>query len=109
MRGRRRRGQKARILRRDGMCCHYCGKTVDPELPHMHPDAPSLDHKQPRAKGGAGMPHNLVTACCQCNTDKADMPYEIFLWYLDMRGLGYLRSEILAMLAALETVAVPWS
>ncbi|MDR0787467.1 MAG: HNH endonuclease [Gemmatimonadota bacterium] len=63
---------RARILRRDGFRCVYCGS--------IHPDEElTLDHVQPRARGGDGSDGNLVTACQACNTLKASHPAWAFL------------------------------
>ena len=56
--------RRARILSRDRNTCAYCGLTFDPrEL--------TLDHVEPRVKGGDHSEGNLVTACVPCNTAKA--------------------------------------
>jgi 5-methylcytosine-specific restriction endonuclease McrA len=50
------------ILRRDNHTCQYCGSGK-----HL-----TLDHVQPRSKGGAHTWDNVVTACEPCNTRKGD-------------------------------------
>jgi|SRR5687767_14590428 hypothetical protein len=56
--------RRARIFRRDGHRCLYCGTTYPPnEL--------TLDHVQPRVKGGDHSDGNLVTCCVPCNEAKA--------------------------------------
>ena len=60
------------IFERDGYRCVYCG------LVH-EPDALSVDHVQPRMRGGDGSPGNLVTACRGCNTIKGGRPLATFL------------------------------
>lgn len=49
------------VLRRDGYTCVYCGKS-DVAL--------QLDHVNPRSRGGADTPDNLVACCKPCNTSK---------------------------------------
>ena len=56
-----------RIFRRDGYRCVYCGKTLPVELL-------SLDHVQPRWRGGDNSPGNLVTACREDNARKGSLP-----------------------------------
>jgi hypothetical protein len=50
------------IFKRDGNRCQYCGSTHDL----------TLDHVQPRSRGGKSSWENLVTACKSCNSKKGD-------------------------------------
>ncbi|NJD11096.1 MAG: hypothetical protein FIB01_11910, partial [Gemmatimonadetes bacterium] len=53
-----------RIFRRDHFRCCYCGsQQPGPEL--------TLDHVEPRMRGGDHSEGNLVTCCQACNTAKA--------------------------------------
>jgi 5-methylcytosine-specific restriction endonuclease McrA len=52
-----------RVLRRDGFRCVYCGSI----LPG---DALTLDHVQPRMRGGDHSEGNIVSACRACNAEK---------------------------------------
>ena len=54
---------RAAIFARDGYRCVYCGLVHDVS-------ALSVDHVQPRTKGGDGSAGNVVTACTACNTAK---------------------------------------
>jgi 5-methylcytosine-specific restriction endonuclease McrA len=47
------------VLHRDGWTCGYCGG-----------EATEVDHVEPRARGGATTPANLVAACRSCNKAK---------------------------------------
>ena len=49
------------VLRRDGHRCAYCGKA-----------AHTIDHVQPKSRGGADSWENLVAACLRCNNAKGD-------------------------------------
>ncbi len=51
------------VFRRDGYRCAYCGEVFDVE-------ALTVDHVQPRARGGDNSAGNVVTACGACNTRK---------------------------------------
>ena len=64
--------RRERVFRRDGFRCVYCGGVFDVE------DL-TLDHVQPRVRGGDGSEGNLVTACRACNTAKAGAPAWAFL------------------------------
>ena len=55
---------RSELFARDGYRCVYCGLVQEP-------DALSVDHVQPRMRGGDGSPGNVVTACRGCNTLKA--------------------------------------
>ena len=71
------RTRLARLMRRDGTQCVSCGKplwltpprwmsSVDWEVLHR----PTVDHRMPRALGGATVWENLQLLCMQCNQDK---------------------------------------
>ncbi|ROS59242.1 5-methylcytosine-specific restriction endonuclease McrA [Frigoribacterium sp. PhB160] len=49
------------VLRRDAHRCAYCGGS-----------ASTIDHVQPRSRGGADSWENLVAACLRCNNVKSD-------------------------------------
>jgi 5-methylcytosine-specific restriction endonuclease McrA len=55
--------RRERIFRRDGFRCVYCGAAApDEQL--------TLDHVEPRVKGGDRSDGNLVTCCRLCNEAK---------------------------------------
>ena len=56
---------RANVYRRDGLTCQYCGARPGP-------DALTLDHVLPRARGGRTEWTNVVAACVACNARKAD-------------------------------------
>lgn len=63
---------RERIFRRDGFRCVYCGEVFPgTEL--------TLDHVEPRMRGGDRSGGNLVTACRACNTRKGSRPAWAFL------------------------------
>lgn len=63
--------RKAVILERDGYRCQYCGLTrADGAILEV-------DHKVPRARGGADRMSNLITSCRDCNRSKRDKPLGI--------------------------------
>jgi 5-methylcytosine-specific restriction endonuclease McrA len=51
------------VFARDGYRCVYCGRG-EPEV------VLSVDHVEPRMRGGDNSPGNLVTACTECNLQK---------------------------------------
>lgn len=60
------------MFARDGFRCVYCGEAFPAE-------ALSVDHVQPRARGGDGSGGNLVSACGACNTRKGHRRLAEFL------------------------------
>jgi 5-methylcytosine-specific restriction endonuclease McrA len=60
------------VFRRDGYRCVYCGGQFEPE-------ALTVDHVQPRVRGGDSSPGNVVTACGGCNTAKGHRRLAEFL------------------------------
>lgn len=57
------RFSRENVYLRDSYQCQYCGKQCsNSEL--------TLDHVQPRSRGGKTSWRNLVTACVTCNRDK---------------------------------------
>jgi 5-methylcytosine-specific restriction endonuclease McrA len=85
------------IFARDGFRCVYCGRVLPA-------DELSVDHVQPRSRGGDRSAGNLVTACRACNVIKgrrrissylADNPaahanfrrYARYVWKRHLRAL----------------------
>jgi len=60
------------IFERDGYRCVYCGVQLPAE-------ELTLDHVQPRVRGGDRSEGNLVTACRACNTLKGHQRLSFFL------------------------------
>ncbi len=60
------------VFERDGFRCVYCGGVFPAE-------ALSVDHVQPRVRGGDRSGGNLVTACGGCNTRKGHQRLADFL------------------------------
>jgi 5-methylcytosine-specific restriction endonuclease McrA len=60
------------VFARDGYRCVYCGA----ELPA---EALTVDHVQPRVRGGDASGGNLVTACGPCNVRKGHRALAEFL------------------------------
>ena len=56
---------RVHIFRRDMYCCQYCGKD-------LLPDEATVDHVNPKSRGGKNDFPNLVTCCFSCNSYKAD-------------------------------------
>lgn len=71
-------GPRRRNLLAEDPHCHYCNCEVDE-------NNSSIDHKQPRSKGGDNSEYNTVLACKHCNGLKGDLTYEE---YQELRGCG---------------------
>ena len=72
------------VLRRDGWRCAYCSKT-----------AGTIDHVQPKSKGGSDTWENLVACCLKCNNLKGDKTLHEIGWTLGVTpkmpsGAGWL-------------------
>lgn len=63
---------RERVFARDGYRCAYCAETFPREML-------TLDHVQPRMRGGDNTAGNVVTACGPCNTLKGGRPAWEFL------------------------------
>jgi 5-methylcytosine-specific restriction endonuclease McrA len=64
--------QRERIFARDEYRCVYCALSFPAEQL-------TLDHVQPKLRGGDDSPGNLVTACRACNTRKGSAPAWAYL------------------------------
>lgn len=64
--------RRARVLKRDRFQCVYCAEPCEAE------DL-TLDHVEPRMRGGDDSEGNLVTACQRCNELKGGMAAWSFL------------------------------
>lgn len=56
---------RLRVLKRDKFVCQYCGKQTSMT-------ALTIDHVQPKSRGGGTTWENCVAACYDCNAKKAD-------------------------------------
>lgn len=77
-------GRRERVFRRDVNRCVYCGETFpDEQL--------TLDHVEPRMRGGDHSEGNLVTACRTCNTAKGSAPAWAYLAERPVERENFLR------------------
>lgn len=77
--------RRRRIFERDRFRCVYCDTVfADPEL--------TLDHVQPRVKGGDHSDGNLVTCCKACNELKAGQAAWAFLANDNERRQNFLKN-----------------
>ena len=56
---------KRNLVKRDGGCCQYCGKS-------LRPKEQTVEHVVPRRRGGVSSWTNCVLACLDCNARKKD-------------------------------------
>lgn len=59
------------VLRRDGHRCAYCGRSAD-----------TVDHVQPKSRGGLETWENLVASCLRCNNKKGNRTLTELGWQL---------------------------
>ena len=64
--------RRDQIFTRDDFRCAYCGE-------HFAVDALTVDHVQPKMRGGDRSGGNLVTACAPCNARKGGRALAAFL------------------------------
>jgi 5-methylcytosine-specific restriction endonuclease McrA len=80
--------RREQIFARDDFQCVYCGE-------HYEPEALTVDHVQPRMRGGDRSGGNLVTACGACNARKGGQRLADFL-----RGDPTAREHFFTLAAA---------
>lgn len=71
---------KKKVIKRDNRTCFYCGKVISKS------EIVTVDHLNPRhiselGSIGYDSEENLVCSCLQCNSHKADMPFEEYVTY----------------------------
>lgn len=69
-----------RKVRREQMIatpCAYCGELMA---------APTKDHVQPKSKGGANHPGNILFSCYLCNNEKGDLSLQDWALRLAFNG-----------------------
>lgn len=76
--------RKQRILDLYGDQCVYCGEMFPPE-------GLTLDHVEPRVKGGDHSKGNLVVACRTCNTEKGGLTAWAYLATRPEQRSNFLR------------------
>ena len=62
------------VLRRDSHRCAYCSKLAN-----------TIDHVQPKSRGGLDTWENLVACCLKCNNDKGHKTLKEIGWELRIR------------------------
>ena len=81
--GERERSLRERVLARDGYRCVYCAEHFpEPQL--------TLDHVEPRMRGGDWSEGNLVAACRACNALKGSAPAWAFLAEREVERRNFL-------------------
>ena len=71
------KNKRAFLFVAQGGRCSYCGikMTMKPDQPHSC----TIDHIIPLSMGGPKTIWNLIGACSDCNSRKADKPLVLFL------------------------------
>jgi len=76
--------RREQIFARDEYQCVYCGERFESELL-------TVDHVQPRMRGGDRSGGNLVTACGGCNARKGSLRLAEFLRADDVARAHFFR------------------
>lgn len=72
-------GLKKRLIRRsEDMRCYYCKRRMLPDASVTHPLWPTVEHRQPRSRGGWDYEPNAVLACRACNNLKGSLTEDEF-------------------------------
>lgn len=79
--------QRSGIFDRDEYRCVYCGE-------RFAADDLTIDHVQPRVRGGDHSGGNLVTACRACNTLKAHRRLSEFLFDNPVARANFARNAV---------------
>jgi len=81
------------IYRRDDYRCAYCGRRYKSQMSRL-----TLDHVQPRARGGSNKSTNLVTCCDTCNLQKGNKTLNQYIAWLvthtRVRHVGWVRKRV---------------
>ena len=80
----RRASRREQVLERYGYRCVYCALVYDPE-------ALTVDHVEPRMRGGDQSEGNLVASCRLCNARKGSLPAWAFLATRPVERGNFLR------------------
>jgi 5-methylcytosine-specific restriction endonuclease McrA len=83
------------VLRRDNHRCAYCGKA-----------ASTIDHVQPRSRGGADSWENLVACCLRCNNVKGDRTPSEMGW--DLRATPGIPRDTAWLVRGAERAQPQW-
>jgi 5-methylcytosine-specific restriction endonuclease McrA len=67
-----RRDKHRATIRRRRPPCYLCGEDIDYRAHYLEPDAFTLDHVIPLARGGPDTLDNIAPAHRKCNRDKSD-------------------------------------
>lgn len=73
----KKRQRFAELRQRDGDNCWRCKRPMRFDLPGGHEKAPTIEHLQPRSKGGTGALDNLCLCHKRCNWDLGDNTREV--------------------------------
>lgn len=72
MRSTARRDRHRRIIAQDQPPCHICHEPINYDAHYLDPLSFTIDHIQPRNRGGPDTLDNLAAAHRKCNRDKSD-------------------------------------
>ena len=74
-----------------GGTCFYCRA-------ELRAEQVTIDHAEPKKRGGGNDIQNLLIACGRCNRDKADSPIELFSAEAGREWLGAVLRDVQARL-----------
>lgn len=66
----RKKSQLRRLIERDGLKCHWCGRFCNPGLVSNSAEYPTREHVIRKADGGSSRMENQRLACRKCNNSR---------------------------------------
>jgi 5-methylcytosine-specific restriction endonuclease McrA len=83
------------VLRRDANKCAYCSRAAN-----------TIDHVQPKSRGGQDTWENLVACCLKCNNLKGDKTLQELGW--ELRSTPRMPTGMAWTIRGAETVDPEW-
>lgn len=73
-------GIATKCLKAQGGKCCYCGKAIYRRFVGgtANPGTATLEHLRPKSEGGTDAPDNIAIACFTCNTNRQNVPWNIY-------------------------------
>jgi len=84
-----------KLKEKEKIFCEYCGVELKAHQKPPYSDSPSLDHKNPKTRGGKNEFDNIAITCTQCNIVKGTLNTEEYLKFLQLLSVEPEWSKII--------------